>query len=298
MKQSIEDKKIIAIVGPTSCSKTKIAINLAKKFNGEIVGADSRQIYKGLDIGTGKDLEEYGDLPYHLIDIVKPDYRYSLAQYQNRAYKAIDSILKKQKIPFLVGGSGLYLNSVLNGISLPKAKPNQKLRKKLQNMQDKERIKLLKSYNPPRNFDFNNPRRVIRAIEICIQTGSKIFKIANKNQPRYNSLVLGKTFPINQIRERIKKRVDKWMNQGLVQEVKELKDNGLSWQRLDEIGLEYRYVSYYLQGKIDYKTLIDKLIIATGQYAKRQITWFKKDKRIIWIKNRKEAQEKIRNFLS
>ncbi|MEA3273154.1 MAG: tRNA (adenosine(37)-N6)-dimethylallyltransferase MiaA [Patescibacteria group bacterium] len=295
---------LIVILGPTSCGKTKLAVKLAKKFNGEIVSADSRQVYRGLDIGTGKDLNEYnlpwGKIPYHLIDVANPQENFSLAEYQKKAYRAIDQILKRKKLPFLVGGTGLYIKAITDGLILSSAKPDYRLRKKLELMSDKDRLQILKELNPEalKQIDTANSRRVIRAIEICKQTNQTLTKLQTQSQkiaqPHYATLILGITHPIEKIRERIKKRLQKRLKQGLVAEVQELHKNGLSWKQLIDFGLEYRYISYFLKKEISYDTMIERLLIANGQLAKKQMTWFKKDSRIKWIKSEREA-EKLTN---
>ncbi|MBD3238329.1 MAG: tRNA (adenosine(37)-N6)-dimethylallyltransferase MiaA [Candidatus Moranbacteria bacterium] len=289
--------KIIAVVGPTACGKTQLAVKLAKKFQGEIVSADSRQIYKGLDIGTGKDLALYGDTPYHLIDIVKPTRKFSLAQYQKKAYKAISTILSNNKLPIMCGGAGLYVKAVVRGLQLPQVKPDQKLRKKLEKATPEQRTAILEKYQAADQIDLKNPHRVIRAIEICKAAGANFFKTKTRKNPQYRTLQIGIKYSIDQIRARIKTRVNQWLEQGLISEVKQLHDHGLSFKRLEELGLEYRYVSYFLDNKFDYQTMVDKLITGTGQYAKKQITWFKKQKGIYWIKSPDKAEELVEQFL-
>ncbi len=287
--------KIITIVGPTACGKTSLAVKLAKIFNGEIVSADSRQVYKGMDIGTGKDLNEYGKVPYHLIDVVSPKKQYSLASFQYDAYTAIDDILKRKKLPIIVGGTGLYVNAITKGYELSKAKPNKELRNILSKKSLKELQSLIKKYKLKVNeSDFKNKRRLERLIEIY--KTEKDFK--PKSKPRYNTLIIGIKYPKDIIDKRIDQRlIERLEKEGMIKEVKKLLKNEVTYKRLEDFGLEYKYVSYYLKNKITYNELIAKLSIAIHQFAKRQLTWFKRNQQIKWIKNISEAKKLIKGFL-
>ena len=286
--------KLVVVLGPTSVGKTKLAVKLAKAFGGEIVSADSRQVYKGMDIGTGKDLKEYGPVPYHLIDVASPKTRFNLSDYQQLAYQAIEGIIKRKKVPFLVGGSGLYLQSVIDGYNLSQTPPRKYLREflnflslsQLQRFAKKEKLKLNES-------DFNNKRRLIRKIEMAQGKKTRPSKKA-----RYDCLQIGLAFPKEELAERIDRRLEHRLNkEGLVEEVKKLHSNGVSWQRLDDFGLEYRFVAKYLQKELPYGEMVNKLKTASHQFAKRQLTWFKRDKRINWVKNEAEAKKLIEQFL-
>jgi len=292
----MKKNKIIVILGPTSSGKTELAVKLAREFNGEIVSADSRQVYQGLDIGTGKDLKEYGDIPYHLIDVTKPQKQFNLAEYQKLAYKEIDKIIKKHKTPFLVGGSGLYLQSVIDGYDLTAVKPRPLLRDffnflslvKLQQLAVKNGIKLNKS-------DFKNKRRLIRELEI---NNAKLSK-SGRSRPRYECLLLGLALPKEELKEKIERRLKKMLEEeSLILEVKKLRQRGLSWERLNELGLEYRFVAKYLQEELTYQDMFNKLNTAIRQFAKRQMTWFKRDQRIIWPRNQFEAEKLIGGFIN
>ncbi|MBT3690086.1 tRNA (adenosine(37)-N6)-dimethylallyltransferase MiaA [bacterium] len=287
--------KVIAIVGPTACGKTNLAVKLAKAFNGEIISADSRQVYIGMNIGTGKDLNEYGNIKYHLIDVVSPKKQYSLAQFQKEAYKAIDDILKRNKLPIIAGGTGLYVDAITKGYILSQSKPNKELRNKLSKKTLKELQSIIKKYKLKVNeSDFKNKRRLERLIEI--HKTEKDFK--PKNNPRYNVLTLGIKYPKEIIDKRIDKRlIERIEKEGMIQEVKKLHKKGVSYKRLEDFGLEYKYVSYYLKNIITYDELIKKLSIAIHQFAKRQLTWFKRDKQINWIKNITEAKNKVKRFI-
>ena len=286
--------KLVAVLGPTSAGKTSLAVKLAKIFQGEIVSADSRQVYIGMDVGTGKDLEEYGSVPCHLIDVASPKTQFNVSDYQKLAYQAIDGIIKKNKAPFLVGGSGLYLQSVIDGYNLSQTPPRKYLREflnflslsQLQRFAKKEKLKLNES-------DFNNKRRLIRKIEMAQGKKTRPSKKA-----RYDCLQIGLAFPKEELAERIDRRLEHRLNkEGLVEEVKKLHSNGVSWQRLDDFGLEYRFVAKYLQKELPYGEMVNKLKTASHQFAKRQLTWFKRDKRINWVNNEIEAKKLIEQFL-
>ncbi len=289
--------KIICIVGPTACGKTRLGVALANKFNGEIISADSRQVYIGMDIGTGKDLCEYGKTPYHLIDIANPKKQVTLADWQKLAIEKIKELNNKNKIPFIVGGTGLYINSLIEGYILDDEKINISLRKKLNSTTLAELQKMLKkidsdAYN---KIDINNSRRIIRAIEIA-KNNNSLSKPRRKKI--FDPLILGITYERNITNQRIDKRLkDRIDREGMIEEIANLKKSGLSWKRLEDFGLEYRYVAKYLKKELSYDEMITQLETATHQFAKRQMTWFNKRKDIAWIKNKKEAEKLIKQFL-
>lgn len=289
--------KIICIVGPTACGKTKLGVTLAKKFNGEIISADSRQVYIGMDIGTGKDLCEYGKTPYHLIDIANPKKQVTLTDWQKLAIKKIKELNNKNKIPFVVGGTGLYINSLVDGYILDDEKVNIPLRKKLNSTPLQELQKMLRKLdsNAYNKIDINNSRRLIRAIEIA-KNNSSLSKPHRKKI--FESLIIGIAYERNIINQRIDKRLkDRIDREGMIEEITNLKKSGLSWKRLEDFGLEYRYVAKYLKKELSYDEMIAQLETATHQFAKRQMTWFNKRKDIIWIKNEKETEKLIKQFL-
>lgn len=296
-KNNMNKAKIICVVGPTACGKTKLGVTLADKFNGEIISADSRQVYVGMDIGTGKDLCDYGKTNYHLIDIENPKKQITLLDWQKLAIKKVKEISDRGKVPFIVGGTGLYINSIVDGYVFGDEKIDKKLRNKLNFTPLPELQKMLKkldlkSYN---KIDINNPRRVIRAIEIA-KSGNSIFK--NKKKKLFDSLVIGITFDRNiinkRIDERLKQRLEK---ENMIQEIENLHKQGVSWKRLEDFGLEYRYVSRFLQNKINYDELFVQLSTAIHQFAKRQMTWFNKRRDIIWVKDYKQAEKLVNKFL-
>jgi len=316
----VKVKKIIAIVGPTASGKTKLGVNLAYYFNGEIISADSRQVYRGMDIGTGKDLkdfhlavpdsnnlqEKYIDIPYHLIDVVLPEEKFSLANFCQMAQEAIKEIFQKNKIPIVVGGTGLYMQALVDEYNLTNSTPDYRKRAILEN------LSLLDVQNEIQkiNSDFfqqlnkseqSNKRRLIRYLE-QLQNGKNPFGLKGGNN-NYEYLVIG----IAQSREVLSKRIYKRLisrleGEGMIDEVKRLHEkDGVSWERLDDFGLEYRYISLYLQKKINYKEMVEKLNIAIRQFAKRQMSWLrrweKQGRKIYWVNDESEAKKVVADFL-
>jgi tRNA dimethylallyltransferase len=300
--------KIIVILGPTSSGKTSLGVDLAYKFNGEIVSADSRQVYIGMDIGTGKDLKEYKvngkKIPHHLIDVVKPNTKFDLAKYQKLAFKAIDDILKRGKLPILVGGTGLYLQAVIDNYQLSSAKTDSKLRKKLEKLSIEKIFALIKKANPKmaeriNNSDRNNKRRLIRYMEILAGDVSFSAKAGNK---KYDALIIGLEWPKEILEKRIYMRIiDRLEKEDMMGEVKRLRKQGVSWKRLESFGLEYRFISLHLQEKMEYDEMVKKLFIASRQFAKRQMVWFKRweklGARIDWLGKAEKAEMKLKKFL-
>jgi len=315
MKQ--ENKKVVVILGPTSSGKTKWAVKLAHRFNGEIISADSRQVYRGMDVGTGKDLAEYKlivggkcqmsnvkcqmtNIPYHLIDVVGPGQDFNLAKYQKLAVKAIKDVLKRGKLPIVVGGTGLYIQALVDNYDLPGGKPDLKLRKKLQKKSLAELLQELKKKDLAsyRKVDKKNKRRVERALEYYLTTGQSFLKKQAKQKPEFEFLLLGikvdKDILDKRIKSRLKHRLEK---EGLANEVRKLHKQGLSWKKLDNFGLEYRWVSRYLRGQVDYDTMFEELNRAIKQFSKRQRTWFKRDERIVWCVDYREIIFHVKNFI-
>jgi len=291
--------KIIVILGPTASGKSTLAVKIAKKFGGEIISADSRQVYKGMDIGTGKvTKKEMAKIPHHLLDVASPKKQFTVAQYKKLSEKAIKKIHSHGKIPIICGGTGFYIQTITDNIAIPKVKPDAKLRAELEKKSAKELFNRLKKLDPRRakNIDKNNRRRLIRALEIVIKSGKKIPIL--KSEPKCEALIIGIKHNSKELKELIKTRLFKRLKQGMVKEIINLKKSGLSWKRLEDFGLEYRYVAYYLQNKLSYNEMVGKLQKEIEHYAKRQMTWFKKDKRIRWITDLRQATKLIKEFLN
>jgi len=297
-KEEEKKKKIIVIVGPTASGKSDLAVKLAKRFNGEIISADSRQVYKGMDIGTGKiTKKEMKGVKHYLLDVASPKRRFTVFQYQKLALRAIEKILKKGKIPIICGGTGFYIQALIDGILLPNVPPDWELRKRLEKKSAAQLYKILKKLDPQRakTIEKKNPRRLIRAIEIAKRVG-RVPPL--KKQPlSYPVLMLGIKKTKEELKKLIKKRLLKRFKKGMVDEVKKLRKQGVSWKRLEEFGLEYRWIAYFLQNKIDFSEMVEKLQKDIEDFARRQMVWWKKDKRVFWIVSQREAEKKIREFL-
>jgi len=290
--------KLITILGPTASGKSELAIKLAKKFNGEIVSADSRQVYKGMDIGTGKiTKKEMKGIPHYLLDVASPKRRFTVAQYRKLALKAIEKVFKKRKVPILCGGTGFYIQAVVDGIIIPEVKPDWRLRSNLNKFPVEELYKILKKLDPRRAkaIEKKNPRRLIRAIEIIMKTKKPVPPFKKQPLP-YPVLMIGiKKLP-EELKKLIEKRFLKWLKIGLIAEVKKLRKLGLPWKRIEEFGIHYRVITQYLQNKLSYKEMIEHSLKELHNYAKHQMTWFKRDKRIIWVKNYKKAEKLVKSF--
>jgi len=304
---STRNNKLLVILGPTASGKSDLAVKIAKKYNGEVISADSRQVYKGMDIGSGKiTKKEMLGMPHHLLDVASPKKRFTVAQFQKLARKEIRKIWKNGKIPILCGGTGLYIQSIVDGLVIPEVPPDAKLRAKLEKFSTEELFKKLKKLDPRRaeNIDRHNRRRLIRSLEIIIKTGQPMPTAGSRTRQslprtdldRLNILQLGIAQPGEKLKKLINKRLHKRLKQGMIAEVKKLRQSGISWKRLEEFGLEYRAIALYLQNKISKQEMIDKIQLESEQYAKRQMTWFKRDKRINWIKNYKEAKKLAKSF--
>jgi len=292
-------KKLIVVSGPTASGKSELAVKLAKKFNGEIISADSRQVYKGMNIGTGKiTKKEMQGIPHYLLDVASPKRRFTVAQYRNLALKAINKIFRKDKIPILCGGTGFYIQAVVDGIVIPEVKPDWRLRSNLNKLSAAELYQKLKKLDPKRakTIERKNKRRLIRAIEIVIKT-KKPVPALKKNPLPFPVLMIGIKKEKKELSSLIRKRLLRRLKRGMIAEVKKLKKSGLSWKRLEEFGLEYRWVARFLQKKLNYQEMLKKLQKDIEHFAKRQMTWFKKEKRIQWIKNQKETEKLIEKFL-
>ncbi len=334
---------IIVVLGPTASGKTDLGLVLAKKYNGEIISADSRQVYKKMDIGTAKTKGEWlstaipsepsratrdlsdnqTEIPclpdrqvrlaqndrqtyvvegirHHLIDIVNPDTDFSLADFKKMAIDSINNILKRGKVPIIVGGTGLYIWALVDNLDIPKTQPDNKLRKELETKPLTELVSMLIEKDPEsaKKIDLKNPRRVIRALEVVMTTGQSFFNQRTKSNPLFETLQIGLNVPKEELFKRINERVDKQIGVGLIEEVKQLVSDGYSWDLPSMSGIGYRQVGLYLRGEATLAEAIDILKQDTRQYAKRQMTWFKRDKRIQWVKNAEEAEELVKDFIA
>lgn len=290
--------KLIVIVGQTSSGKTELSIKLAKKFPGEIVSADSRQVYKGMDVGTGKATKrEMQGIPHHLLDIIFPKRKFTVAQYQKLALKAIEKIHAKEKLPFLVGGTGFYIQAVVDNLVIPEVRPDWKLRAKLARKTAQELFQLLQKQDPQRarTIQKTNKRRLIRALEIVFKTQKPVPPL-KKRSSQFELCILGIKKSKKEIEKLIQTRLQKRLP-GILKEIKKLHLAGISWKRLEEFGLEYRYGALYLQKKITREHMREKLQSEIVRFAKRQMTWFKRDKRICWITDYQAAEKLVEEFV-
>ncbi|MEI6528609.1 MAG: tRNA (adenosine(37)-N6)-dimethylallyltransferase MiaA [bacterium] len=275
--------KIIVVLGPTATGKSDLAVEIAKKYNGEVISADSRQVYRGMDLGTGKITRvEMQGVTHFLLDVVNPKSVFNVEKYQKLADKSVRDILSRGKLPIICGGTGFYIQSIVDNISLPKVEPNPSLRKKLEKKNCGQLLKILAKLDSKTaaKIDQKNSRKIIRAIEIATALGS--VPILEKN-PKYESLQIGLTIPDKILKDRIYLRLTRRLAAGMLNEGKKLHRDGLSWKRMENLGLEYRYMARHLSGKISYEQMISELDSKIWQYARRQKTWFRRDKRIKWF---------------
>ena len=296
----VSDKpKIVVVLGPTACGKSDLAVALARKFNGEIISADSRQVYKGMDIGTGKiTKKEMRGVPHHLLDVASPKKVFSVENYQKIGKKDLVKIFRKNKLPIICGGTGQYIDALIYNQNFPNVPPDSKLRKKLEKKSVIELFAELKKLDPRRAaaIDSKNPRRLIRALEIIYKTGKPIPKLNTSNQ--FSALKIGVAFPREILRNRIHLRLLKRMKLGMVAEVKEMIRSGVSLKRLEDFGLEYRYLGRFISGKISKDEMLVQLEKQIVDFSKRQMTWFKRDKNIRWVRNVRQAEILVKKFIS
>lgn len=292
---------LIVVTGPTATGKTAFAAHFASKLNGEIISADSRQVYRGMDLATGKDIKDYlvnnKIIPYHLVDIIDPGYEYNVFEFQRDFFRIYDDIISRNKMPVLCGGTGMYIESVLKGYRLIDVSENTKLRAQLDRKNDDELVELLESYKVPHNItDTEDRKRLIRAIEI--QEYYKNNPVLSTSFPEIKSVIFGIYFERKIIRERITSRLKERLESGMATEVKELLDKGLTPEQLKFYGLEYKYLTQYVTGELNHDEMFRLLNTAIHQFAKRQMTWFRKMERagykINWIDGNLEMDEKVR----
>jgi len=343
--------KILVLVGPTASGKSELAVSLAKKFNGEIISADSRQIYKGMDLGTGKvpgrwilakakptqsrgrAIVSYGtkhervfvykNIRHHLIDFVSPEKQYSAALFQNQAKEIIANVIRRGKLPILCGGTAHWIDAVIYNQVLPNVKPNFKLRARLEKKSAPDLYQQLKKLDPARakSIDRHNKRRLIRALEIVITTGKPVPQLfatpsaaegsLNSNLPSrvrdssdafrmvtYNALWLGINPAPKTLYKKIDARLKQRLKAGMLKEVSRLHTQGLSWKKLESFGLEYKFISLYLQNKLSKEEMVKQLSYAIKHYSKRQMTWWKRNKNIIWLNSPLKAGKALEKFLN
>jgi tRNA dimethylallyltransferase len=333
MNMKKKRQKILVIVGPTASGKSDLAVSLAKKFNGEIISADSRQVYRGMDIGTGKiTKKEMKGIRHHLLDVADPKRRFDAEKYHILARAAIDDIISRDKLPIICGGTGFYIDAVLSNNPFTNVPPNLKLRKKLSTKSPAGLLLILKKLDPKRakkisksNSEKNNQRRIIRAIEIaykgramheamhdfaksathepcgdCAQSSAESSADSPwKNMPpqkdQYAPIFIGIKLDPVELKKRILSRLLKRLDHGMIKEARRLHRQGLSWKRMDELGLEYRYLARYLQKKMSKEEMVERLNTEIWHYARRQRLWWKRNKKIKWFDpaNKKKILERV-----
>ncbi len=303
---------LLVILGPTASGKTGLALRLAKEFGGELVNADSRQIYKGMNIGTNKTLganakktEVGGEtvylvdgIPLHLLDLVNPDQIFTLAEYKTLALEKIDAIHKRRKLPILVGGTGLYLSVIVDNLEIPQAPPDVTLRQELEQKTFAELYEALVRIDPEaaESIGQDNKRKLIRALEVYKITGKPFSDQKTKGKPLFNVLEIGLWTERNELYARIDERVEEMMKAGLVEETKGLLTNyDVELPAMSGIG--YKEIGSYLRGEISLDEAVQQIKWHTHQYARRQLTWFKRDERIRWVEEHEEAERLARNFV-
>ena len=292
--------KIVVIVGPTASGKTGLSIEIAKEFGGEVISADSRQVYKDLDIGTEKvTIEEMQGVPHHLLDVTRPETVYSADDFKRDASAAIEAITKRNNLPIIAGGTFFYIDILLGRITTPKVPPNPALRAELEQLTPTELLTRLTELDPNRaaTVEQQNPRRLMRSIEIAEALGH-VPKLDASKCP-YDVLMIGIQTDREALRARLRTRAEAALTKGLIEETKQLLEAGVSRERLSEIGLEYRIIMEYIDGDLTDEALIQKLEEKNWQYAKRQLTWLKRDTSLSWF-NREDIeaiQSQVREFL-
>jgi len=297
---------LVAIVGPTAVGKTRLSLRLAQEFDGEIVSADSRQVYRGMDIGTAKPtLDERHRLPHHLIDVVAPDETFTLAQYQELAYEAIANGLGRGRLPFLVGGTGLYVKAVVEGWGIPRVPPNEELRAELYRQAEIEGEEALhtrlREVDPAAagRIDPRNVRRVVRALEVCLETGQPISELQRKKPPSYCILQIGLTMERPELYRRVDERVDRMIEGGLVEEVRELVERGYGYDLPSMSGLGYQQISMYLRGQVSLAEAIQLVKRHTRRFVRHQYNWFRLgDAAIRWFDVLTDAYGEIRDHVA
>lgn len=299
--RSMSKPKVIAIVGPTASGKTALSIAVAKKFNGEVVSADSRQVYVGMDIGTGKiSREEMDGVPHHLIDIADPVTVYTGADFARDADEAITKILERDHCPIVTGGTFFYIDLLRGKIQPAPVEPNEDFRNSLAHFKDDELFAQLQEKDAKRasSIDPFNRRRLVRALEVIEALGS--VPAQEPVESPYEWLIIGVEVPHSPLHDKIHERLLARLESGMVKEVENLHTQGVSYERLDDLGLEYRYIGQYLQKNLTYEEMVSQLETKIRQYAKRQLTWLKRDPEIEWFSSTDHESifERIEEFLA
>ncbi|MEY3784383.1 MAG: hypothetical protein RLZZ230_705 [Candidatus Parcubacteria bacterium] len=292
--------KVIVVVGPTSAGKTSLSIAIAKKFNGEVISADSRQVYRGMDIGTSKvTVEEMDGVPHHLLDIVNPTETYTGADFKRDATFAINDIIERGNCPIIVGGTFFYIELLRNNLQSAPVPPNPSLRAELEELSTEALFQSLQTKDPIRAeaIDQHNRRRLIRALEIIDTLG--VVPALEKHESPYDWLLIGADVEKTQLNLNIHNKLLSGLEAGMVDEVKHLHETGVRYERLDSFGLEYRYITKYLQNTLSYEEMVTALEFKIKQYAKRQLTWLRRDNSIAWFvpENREGIYKRIAEFL-
>ena len=309
-EKEMEKKDLIVICGPTASGKTRLGVYLASHYNGEIISADSRQVYRGMDIGTGKDLNEYfineKKIPCHLIDIANPQSVYTLFDYQKDFYKVCREIKLRNRVPFLVGGSGLYIEAVLKNYQIPAIPENEELREKLSGLEKEELKRELEKIDPDlySRTDLSSKKRIIRALEIACYRRENPEKDEIRPVEKINPLVICTRWDRERLRKRIDLRLELRLQEGMVDEVRRILGSGISQKRYSLFGMEYGYLARYIEGEVSYTQAVEQLKHSIHQLAKRQETWFRGMERrgieVHWINgaDQEEASEIVSRYFS
>ena len=286
--------KLIVIEGTNASGKSSLGVALAARFGGEIVSADSRQVYRRMDLGSGKITpEEMKGVPHHLLDVKEPGEFFSMAEFQRLAYEAIDGILSRGNLPFLVGGTGLYVDAVADGYELSEKSPDHALRAHLETFDTPALYAMLREKLPETDVDPRNRHRVMRALE---RLEADDYTPRGKS-PRFELLKFGVTWPREILKQRIDERLERRLREGMADEVRAMLDDGVSVEFLTKLGLEYKYLAWYLTGKMPYEQMKEELAAAIKRFAKRQMTWFRRDPRIIWLDMEKDPVAEAAGYI-
>lgn len=296
---SSNERPIIVVCGPTASGKSSFGVELAREFNGEIISADSRQVYKYLNVGTGTiSRKEMGGVPHHGLSFVDPKKQMTVTEFRSFAENCLARILAHKRVPFVVGGTGQYITSLIDRVDLPDVPPNAALRKRLGKKTAEELFHMLKGLDPARaiTIDQKNPRRLIRAIEIVTGSGSAVPRA--RLRPRSNVLMIGIGHDATTLRERVAEARKERFEHGVLREMNNLnKTRKLPWKVIESHGIDYRYLAPVVRGEKKIEDVLPELDKALWDYAKRQLTWFRKDKRIHWVKNVAEARALVASHL-